>query len=39
VLVLGTGGLSHQLEGERAGHINTDFDRRFLDSLVADRPR
>lgn len=36
VLVLGTGGLSHQLEGERAGHINTAFDRRFLDSLVHD---
>lgn len=36
VLVLGTGGLSHQLEGERAGHINKDFDIRFLDSLVAD---
>ncbi len=36
VLVLGTGGLSHQLEGERAGHINTAFDLRFLDSLVAD---
>jgi protocatechuate 4,5-dioxygenase beta chain len=36
VLVLGTGGLSHQLEGERAGHINTDFDLRFLDSLVSD---
>jgi protocatechuate 4,5-dioxygenase beta chain len=36
VLVLGSGGLSHQLEGERAGHINTAFDQRFLDSLVAD---
>jgi protocatechuate 4,5-dioxygenase beta chain len=36
VLVLGTGGLSHQLEGERAGHINKAFDLRFLDSLVAD---
>jgi protocatechuate 4,5-dioxygenase beta chain len=36
VLVLGTGGLSHQLEGERAGHINAGFDRRFLDSLVDD---
>ncbi len=37
VLVLGTGGLSHQLEGERAGHINAGFDKRFLDSLV-DQP-
>jgi protocatechuate 4,5-dioxygenase beta chain len=36
VLVLGTGGLSHQLEGERAGHINKAFDLRFMDSLSAD---
>jgi protocatechuate 4,5-dioxygenase beta chain len=28
VLVLGTGGLSHQLDGERAGFINKDFDLR-----------
>jgi protocatechuate 4,5-dioxygenase beta chain len=39
VLVLGTGGLSHQLDGERAGHINKDFDLRFLDSLVGDDPK
>jgi protocatechuate 4,5-dioxygenase beta chain len=36
VLVLGTGGLSHQLDGERAGFINKDFDLRFMDSLAAD---
>lgn len=36
VLVLGTGGLSHQLEGERAGHINKDFDLRFMASLTED---
>jgi protocatechuate 4,5-dioxygenase, beta chain len=36
VLVLGTGGLSHQLDGERAGFINKDFDLRFMDSLTAD---
>jgi protocatechuate 4,5-dioxygenase beta chain len=36
VLVLGTGGLSHQLEGERAGHINKEFDRTFMDSLTRD---
>jgi protocatechuate 4,5-dioxygenase beta chain len=36
VVVLGTGGLSHQLEGERAGHINKAFDLRFLDSLTRD---
>ena len=34
VLVLGTGGLSHQLDGERAGFINKSFDLTFMDSLV-----
>jgi hypothetical protein len=38
VVVLGTGGLSHQLDGERAGFINKDFDLKFMDSLVGDRP-
>lgn len=33
VLVLGSGGLSHQLEGERAGFINKDFDLAFMQSL------
>ena len=36
VVVMGTGGLSHQLEGERAGHINKAYDQRFLDSLLSD---
>jgi protocatechuate 4,5-dioxygenase beta chain len=36
VVVLGTGGLSHQLDGERAGFINKDFDLRFIDSLTSD---
>jgi protocatechuate 4,5-dioxygenase beta chain len=36
VLVMGTGGLSHQLDGERAGFINKDFDLQFLESLVYD---
>jgi aromatic ring-opening dioxygenase catalytic subunit (LigB family) len=36
VVVFGTGGMSHQLQGERAGLINVDFDTRFLDALVAD---
>jgi len=36
VLVMGTGGLSHQLEGERAGFINKPFDLAFMDSLAAD---
>jgi protocatechuate 4,5-dioxygenase beta chain len=33
VVVLATGGLSHQLEGERAGFINKKFDLQFLDSI------
>jgi protocatechuate 4,5-dioxygenase, beta chain len=36
VVVFGTGGMSHQLQGERAGFVNTEFDTRFLDGLVAD---
>ena len=36
VLVLGTGGLSHQLDGQRAGFIHKDFDLRFMDSLTTD---
>ncbi len=34
VVMVGTGGLSHQLDGKRAGFINADFDRRFVDKLV-----
>lgn len=33
VVVIGTGGLSHQLDGERAGFINKKFDLKFMDSL------
>jgi protocatechuate 4,5-dioxygenase beta chain len=36
VLVLGTGGLSHQLDGKRAGFINKEFDMWCLDKLVGD---
>jgi protocatechuate 4,5-dioxygenase beta chain len=36
VLVMGTGGLSHQLDGERAGFINKDFDQFCLQKLVND---
>ena len=36
VMILGTGGLSHQLDGERAGFINKDFDLQFMESLVHD---
>lgn len=34
--IWGTGGLSHQLGGERAGVVNPDFDKQFLDNLVDD---
>ena len=36
VLIVGTGGLSHQLDGERAGFINKPFDLKFMDSLIDD---
>ncbi len=36
VVVIGTGGLSHQLDGQRAGFINKPFDLKFMDSLVND---
>ncbi|MEM7082986.1 MAG: class III extradiol dioxygenase subunit beta [Pseudomonadota bacterium] len=44
VQIWGTGGMSHQLQGERAGLINSEFDRQFLDDIVhrpselADKP-
>jgi protocatechuate 4,5-dioxygenase beta chain len=34
--IWGTGGMSHQLQGPRAGLINADFDNAFLDKLIAD---
>lgn len=36
VVVLGTGGLSHQLDGQRAGLINKEFDLMCLDKIVSD---
>ncbi|HZM32388.1 MAG TPA: class III extradiol dioxygenase subunit beta [Acidimicrobiales bacterium] len=36
IVVLGTGGMSHQLQGQRAGLINVEFDTAFLDGLVRD---
>ena len=36
VVVLGTGGLSHQLDGKRAGFLNKEFDLLFMEKLVAD---
>ena len=34
--IWGTGGLSHQLGGERAGVVNPEFDKAFLDNLTQD---
>ena len=36
VQIWGTGGMSHQLQGARAGLINQEFDRRFLENLTTD---
>ncbi len=36
VVVIGTGGLSHQLDGQRAGFINKKFDLLFLEKLIND---
>ena len=33
VVVFGTGGMSHQLQGPRSGLINQDFDQHFLDNF------
>jgi protocatechuate 4,5-dioxygenase beta chain len=34
VQIWGTGGMSHQLQGPRAGLINKEWDNRFLDGLI-----
>jgi len=34
--VWGTGGMSHQLQGPRAGLINAEWDNRFLDMMSAE---
>jgi len=36
VVVFGTGGMSHQISGPRAGLINKKFDTAFLDNLTKD---
>jgi protocatechuate 4,5-dioxygenase beta chain len=36
VVVIGTGGLSHQLDGERAGFINKEFDLLCREKIVND---
>ena len=39
VVVYGTGGMSHQIHGERAGLINSEFDKQLLDDLTANPER
>jgi protocatechuate 4,5-dioxygenase beta chain len=39
VVIFGTGGMSHQIQGPRAGLINTPFDKAFLDGLSHDPER
>ncbi|WP_203291269.1 class III extradiol dioxygenase subunit beta [Maricaulis parjimensis] len=39
VQIWGTGGMSHQLQGPRAGLINAEWDQKFLDDLTADPER
>ena len=36
VHIWGTGGMSHQLQGARAGLINKEFDNAFLDKLISN---
>ncbi len=35
VHIWGTGGMSHQLQGPRAGLINKEFDAAFMDTMIA----
>src|SRR5258708_18220662 len=39
VAIIGTGGMSHQLHGERFGHLNPEFDQRWLDLIENDPER
>lgn len=36
VVILGTGGMSHQLHGKRFGYMNERFDRDFLERIEKD---
>lgn len=36
VVIFGTGGMSHQLQGERAGHIDVEYDLQCMESVVND---
>lgn len=36
IVIIGTGGLSHQLDGERAGFLNREYDTFCMDKLSAE---
>lgn len=36
VVIVGTGGMSHQLQGERAGIIDVDYDLATMESVIND---
>lgn len=36
VVILGTGGMSHQLQGKRFGYMNPEFDAEFMDRIEND---
>ncbi len=36
MVIFGTGGMSHQLQYKRAGLINPEWDKSFLDRLTSD---
>jgi protocatechuate 4,5-dioxygenase beta chain len=36
VVIIGSGGLSHQLDGKRAGFINKEFDMMFMEKIISD---
>lgn len=36
VVIFGTGGMSHQLQGERAGIIDVDYDLKCMESVICD---
>lgn len=36
IVIIGTGGLSHQLQGERSGLIDVDYDLKCMDAIIND---
>jgi protocatechuate 4,5-dioxygenase beta chain len=36
VVIFGTGGMSHQIQNRRAGLVNSEFDKAFLDKMTSD---